>query len=45
MVIIKDELTKRKTNEIKIGGRRILTNLGYMTQGYDNKSRFNSDKK
>ena len=45
MVIIKDELTKRKTNEIKIGGRRILTNLDYMTQGYDNKSRFNSDKK
>lgn len=45
MVIIKDELTKRKTNEIKIGGRRILTNLDYMTQGYDNKTRFNSDKK
>ena len=45
MVIIKDELTKRKTNEIKIGGRRILTNLDYMTQGYANKSRFNSDKK
>lgn len=45
MVIIKDELTKRKNNEIKIGGRRILTNLNYMNKGYDNKSRFDSNKK
>lgn len=45
MVITKDELTKRKNNEIKIGGRRILTNLNYMNKGYDNKSRFNSNKK
>ena len=45
MVIIKDELTKRKNSEIRIGGRRILTNLDYMTKGYDNKGRFDSNKK
>ena len=45
MVITKDELTKRKNKEIKIGGRRILTNIDYITKGYDNKSRFDSNKK
>ena len=45
MVIIKDELTKRKNKEIRIRGRRILTNLNYMTKGYDNKGKLSANNK
>lgn len=45
MVIIKDELTKRKDKEIKIKGRRIHTTLDFMTNGYDNKGRCESKRK